>query len=884
MPILLKDIPRAPLNPDEVEALSNNTFDYADKERVSIREARRQVQSDIMDKNMRANLAEINRVFGSSHETRDLSFSFGDLLEGPGEFNFKEKTFEVAKSVHRGLGSLVKLPGVGIKAIGENAPNRREIDNMKDSAYGIQRLRAKTLDSPVGRKARSVSDLLRRAGNRYTEFINGMMTEESPESRIERQGSFMSSPFYRTAMAVGESAPSYGLAVAATLTSGNPNIGLLVLGSTSAGSSYDSLREQGVDPDLALIGATLEGTIEMVTEKVPMDILMKGGGRPFLTRALRLGTAESFQELFAQLGQNYVEAVVKDVDPEDYSTVVEAARKEWSVIAHGWEDAMAAGFIMGGGASAFSPAQRFGRSEAEMRAQYGVVPRNTGELLYLMEQVRQEVKKVEKQPVAEPVVEEPVEPAPPVTGEGITAETKELSISQLTDIQSKAGQASKGESFTAAALENLKQGKHQTVKIGFDDNGNPFIVDGNARIQAAQELGLDTLPVEVQAPTPTKVEAKPEKTLLDNLTPEERTELETLEKQFSDKITTQLNIGLDPETFILATKIGGLYVKAGYRSFKAWAEQVRSRIGEVSDYTLRTVYAALREQFPDLDADAEIDIAIQEIGKGEVLPRGTSVSVMAQAIEDDIVAENAQLYDELPTYRVMNMAEQAQKALNLIESDLERAKRIAFYQEAAPLDLFPENVFSALRTYAKMTTDVDLIMDLALNIDAVREHTIMGKRIKSLDTDQELADPVRAIREIVEIRKEQFARKGKDISALESKLRDLQAELDRTKRAANEYTKHAKRVYGKKNTLVTRSEYDKIIARRKKEAAKLRHDPRLGAAYVPNAQDFTDLAKIGAFHLEAIGRDFAQWSYRMTRDLGEWVTPLLQDGYDRALL
>jgi len=273
---------------------------------------------------------------------------------------------------------------------------------------------------------------------------------------------------------------------------------------------------------------------------------------------------------------------------------------------------------------------------------------------------------------------------------------------------------------------------------------------------------------------------------------------------------------------------------------------------------------------------------IEEIGEGEEKPRGTSVSVMAQAIENEIVEENKALYDEIPTYRTMNMREQAEKALALIESDLEKAKRVAFYQEPAPPDLFPENVFSALRTYAKMNLDIDLIMDLALKEDVVREHTIMGKRIKSLDTDQDYADPVRAIREVVEARMEQKARRGEDISALEVKLRELQAGLDKVTKERAEFTKRAERTYGKRNKLVSRTEYDTIMARRKKETVGFAGRAG-GVAYVPTTQDFVDIAKIATFHLEAMGRDFAKWSYQMTRDFGDWVTPYLRDEYDKAI-
>ena len=147
------------------------------------------------------------------------------------------------------------------------------------------------------------------------------------------------------------------------------------------------------------------------------------------------------------------------------------------------------------------------------------------------------------------------------------------------------------------------------------------------------------------------------------------------------------------------------------------------------------------------------------------------------------------------------------------------AKRVAFYQTVSPdPTLFPENVYAGLMVYATMNADVDLLMELALNEKAVREHTTLGKRIKSLDTG-ETADPVAAIKEVVSARKETMTRRGKDVSALETNLRELQAELDRTKRKFETHKRTAKREYGSKNTLVTRSDYDRIIARRKADTA-----------------------------------------------------------------
>jgi hypothetical protein len=257
MPIKLKDIPRNQLTPDEVEAISNETFDYADRERVSMREAQRRIREQVNNDDIRRQLMRAGEFEKALKvPTNEPPFV---LEEGFGDFTFKEKALEIGKAVHRGLGFIGKFPGVALKAIGEQALTRKEIEELKKSPYAIQRFRARTMESPAGKGARGVANILRKAGNKYIDVVNGMMIDESPESRNIRSDAFMKAPVYRTMVAVAESAPTYGLAIASTLTSGNPNLGLFVLGTTTASSSYDSLREQGVDPDLALVGATLEG-------------------------------------------------------------------------------------------------------------------------------------------------------------------------------------------------------------------------------------------------------------------------------------------------------------------------------------------------------------------------------------------------------------------------------------------------------------------------------------------------------------------------------------------------------------------------------------------------------------------------------------------------
>ena len=979
--IRLTDIPDARLTPDELNALVKREFDYADKERVTLRDAQRKVGEQVMEENHRRNMMEVNKVFGTNFDTsykgpKDTLTQGVDL----DKFTVGQKMHEAAKAVQRGAGQALKLPGVALKAIGEMPYNRQEIQDKKRSDWALQRIHGAYLDSKMGKTIRQGFDMLRRAGNAYIDKANSMMLQPSAETKAVMEQPFTSAPFFRTAMAVGESAPTYGAAVAATLTTGNPWAGLAVIGTTTAGSSYDNLRSMGVDPDLALVGAAIEGSIEVATEKIPMDELMKGGARPLLVRALRLGSMESFQELFAQMGQNYVDAVVKETDPKDYSTMLKAARQEWQTIINGWEDAMAAGFIMGGGASVFSQSPETYMSKQEMVDEFGILPQQDQDFLNMLQGIRdkvdviskqaqQEIKEAEKPKTYTEELAEQVAPKQEVPGK--PQRTKPLStnamlekfsrkIEPTVDIQIQFEDAVQREQYDAllekanagdkkairqlsefiqatalptyeellvrvnagdiSALTQIQDGNYyggdnakvkltipkqklESIKYNLESSPElselggipPAIISDKPqqeiRNQVEQAPEKPAEPVAEQSPVPEPVvQTKPDKGLLSKLTDDEYTELERLEKQFRDKISTQLSTGLDPELFVLATKIGSYYVRAGYRSFSQWAAQVKARVGNISNYTLRTVYANLRNEYPDLDPDTAIDEVMvlgDEIGEGEEEIRSLPKSTLALAVEKELIQNSEELYGSLPTYQRMSMEVQADKAAKLVESDLDRAKRIAFYQEVAPPDLFPENVVTALSVYATMQGDTDLMMELVFNEKAATVATTLGKRIKSLDTGQGIADPIRAIKEVIEIRKEAMASKGQDVSALEAKLRELQDRLDSTQRKLNEYTQQAnikaKREYGSRNTIVSKVEYESIIARRKQETAQLKRGKRLGAAYVPTPQDFSDLAKIGMYHLEALGRDFAKWSFRVTKDLGDWATPHLKGQYDKLI-
>jgi hypothetical protein len=146
-------------------------------------------------------------------------------------------------------------------------------------------------------------------------------------------------------------------------------------------------------------------------------------------------------------------------------------------------------------------------------------------------------------------------------------------------------------------------------------------------------------------------------------------------------------------------------------------------------------------------------------GTGEKTPLGLSENVEASAVLKEIIKEQGGL-GTLPTGKTMEMEAQATKAVEFMDADFARAKRVALGQEAAPAGLYPENVYTAVRTRAEAQGDAALLRDLAVNSQVPRDARVMGQRIKSLDSGNP-ESPVDAMREMVQVREQAVERRTK---------------------------------------------------------------------------------------------------------------------------
>ncbi len=146
---------------------------------------------------------------------------------------------------------------------------------------------------------------------------------------------------------------------------------------------------------------------------------------------------------------------------------------------------------------------------------------------------------------------------------------------------------------------------------------------------------------------------------------------------------------------------------------------------------------------------------LQEPGKEFLYPAEsrpeTKLSKLAQGVEAKAVeAGLTEGFKDLPEYSTIKLADQAERAVKLLNDDPDLAKQIATGKAEPPQGLHPESVFIALENRAIQTGDVQMMEDLARGPQSV-ENSIMGQRLRILG-ERNPASPVKAIADIEKAR------------------------------------------------------------------------------------------------------------------------------------
>ena len=129
-----------------------------------------------------------------------------------------------------------------------------------------------------------------------------------------------------------------------------------------------------------------------------------------------------------------------------------------------------------------------------------------------------------------------------------------------------------------------------------------------------------------------------------------------------------------------------------------------------------------------------------------------------------------------------------------------------------------------------------------------------------------------------EVRELQGAIATEEHMAIEREVGDTQC-LTNAINVYQKLSKEREKAYGAKNVGVTKAEYEKLKAEEAKAEplrGKRAKGFRKGAARIFTAADLVRAGKIGMYHFEAGSRQFADWSARMIKDLGEHIKPHLE--------
>lgn len=146
---------------------------------------------------------------------------------------------------------------------------------------------------------------------------------------------------------------------------------------------------------------------------------------------------------------------------------------------------------------------------------------------------------------------------------------------------------------------------------------------------------------------------------------------------------------------------------------------------------------------------------------------GRALSIERSAIENKLVGE----FGDLPEYRTANFKDQTKRAMDLLESDPELAKRVAMGTELPPAGLIPEVMNRVFQERAEKAGDAQTLLELATGSALNSEASYMGQRISFL-RNQNPDSAVSKIREIALARENRVNRQsnGRTIDEMKTEI------------------------------------------------------------------------------------------------------------------
>lgn len=392
---------------------------------------------------------------------------------------------------------------------GQMTPTLRDGTNGDTSSLATYlRKHARDLMTPeeagalVGMKPNDITAL----GKRLSKEANADTLEINPDGPLAKYGS----------MIIGSTAEMIP-AIAASVITKNPAVGMTMIGGQVYGQSYDKARTKNLNPNDAATYAMAQAAAEAIPEYLPISVIMAPGAN-FFKGLFKAGAAESLQEGVTQAIQSGLDK--GSIDPN----------MTWAQAREQLADAM----IVGAGAGVALKAGVHGIQKA-----VDAIPTRDREAEAAAAAQAQPAPAEETQqapaPVTEPVTETPA-PAPTgpltraaqqyVAPEPVAAPTAEAEQpGEPVTVRSSDGEMA----GTLQDYQDHGQGQWTARVLADDGNAYDFTQDDGVQLDRGEQSAPSTDPAPDTIPTLTDVvepQAAPDYKAMD--VPQLRTELKAI--------------------------------------------------------------------------------------------------------------------------------------------------------------------------------------------------------------------------------------------------------------------------------------------------------------------------------------------------------------------
>lgn len=175
-------------------------------------------------------------------------------------------------------------------------------------------------------------------------------------------------------------------------------------------------------------------------------------------------------------------------------------------------------------------------------------------------------------------------------------------------------------------------------------------------------------------------------------------------------------------------------------------------------------------------------------GTGKIVPNKVSSNIE----KDAIVKGLTDSYSGQPTHATFDFGAQAERVVQMMDTDPERATRIAMGDEPAPLGDIPSAYHTGVIKRALENGDSETLRKIAIGSNLSPQAVEAGRFIKGFDRSSAIdrqTDPVRAMEEVNKARSEQSATKVKKTVAAGKSIMDKTRRTGITKEEVTKFMK-----------------------------------------------------------------------------------------------